>query len=315
MKNLLSLLLLCFSVRAQVPTPQPEPTATSYDTSVLNLLPSYNLASFKAVTGTDAPEFDVTKAPKFWFDSTKSCSVPSVAYKSQAGTNLVPFSVTGCDAAAVNIPPASQPQMPAVLNVVDDGVRYTSLADLDVYLQNQVYLAESLMLTNGGSPASTGQAVVVTPIDPTKAAGTIAGWANYICQFQTFNDLHFHGGVDPACNNAAAKAAAIAKYSAAIQDWATQAAKVQDLMGIVPGTPCKFCDAVAKAPVPMPVRDLFPDERLQVASMMGGVLVVRTPAVGPAPQAPVQSPGGGFLDSDRAMLQQVLQILKGITGQ
>jgi hypothetical protein len=131
--------------------------------------------------------------------------------------------------------------------------------------------------------------------------------AQYLCTWLSFNDAHFHGGIDPNCAN---QAPLIAKYSDLIKTWAQAAVVVQDLMGSVPGTRCKFCDAMAASPVPMPVRPLYPDEKIALASMMGGQIIVRT-----LPPKPVEVQGGTFTDADRKALQQVLQILKGLTGQ
>jgi hypothetical protein len=280
---------------AQVPTPRPEPTASSYDLSELSLLPQYNRVSFKAAFGKDAPAFDMGRAPKTWFDSTQACAATvNSNYQILSGSNLVALTIPSCDASTVNLPPDLQPQFPPVLQVHDSGVRYTSLADLDTYLQNAVYLMEASALT------------ATAPIDASQMIAQIQPDAQYLCSWQTLNDSTFHGGVDPNCNN---QAPLVAKYSALVTTWAQAAATVQDLMGIVPGTPCKFCDAIAKAPVPMPVRPLYSDEKVALASMMGGLIVVRIP-----PAAPVTVQGGTFTDADRQALQQVLQILKGITG-
>jgi hypothetical protein len=296
MKLFFTFFVICALCVAQVPTPRPEPAATSYDTSELNLLPTYTLATFKAAFGKDAANFDITRAPKTWFDSTQTCSPGGQSsYQVLVGSNLAPLTISSCDAATVNLPPAGQPQFPAALEVHDSGVRYTGMVDLDTYLQGAVNKMEVAATT------------ATTPIDIGTMTAQVQPDAQYLCTWQSSNDVYFHGGVDPNCAN---PAPLIAKYSGLLTTWAQAAIVVQDLMGVVPGTACKFCDAIAKAPVPMPVRPLYPDEKISVLGIMGGYIVLRTP-----PPAPVTVQGGTFTDTDRQALQQVLQILKMLTGQ
>jgi hypothetical protein len=296
MKLICALCLSCAACFAQVPTPRPEPAATSYDTSELNLLPSYTRATFQAAFGKDAPDFDLSRPPKSWFDSTQTCSPNGKSnYQVLSGSNLTPLTISSCDAATVNLPPAGQPQFPAAVEVHDSGVRYTGMVDLDTYLQAAVNRIEVAAMT------------ATTPIDVSKMAAQVQPDAQYVCNWQSLNDASFHGGVDPNCGN---PVALVSKYSGLVTTWAQAAAVVQDLMGVVSGTPCKFCDAIAKAPVPMPVRPLYADEKISVLGIMGGFVVLRIP-----PPTPVTVQGGTFTDVDRQALQQVLQILKLLTGQ
>jgi hypothetical protein len=282
---------------AQIPTVRPEPAATSYDTSELNLLPQYNRSTFKAAFGQDAPAFDISRPPKTWFDSTQACLRPANSnYQVLAGFNLALLTIPSCDAASVNLLPDVQPQFPPVLVVKDSGVRYTGVMDLDTYLQVAVNRIE----TSAMPPIS------VAAIDASKLAAELPGDAQFLCTWQNLNDPHFHGGIDPACAN---QSSVVAKYTDILKSWGTEAAALQDLMGTVPGTPCKFCDAIAKPAVAMPVRPLYPDEKISIASMMGGMVVLRIP-----PAQPIPAQGGNFTDADRHALLQILQILKSITG-
>ncbi len=274
MKKFLILLILSLSAWAQTPTPRPEPSATTYGVDELSLFPTYTRASFKAVFGKEAPAFDVTKAPKFWFDITPGTTK---MYNTLSGAVVTPLGLTQVEASSVNIPDISQPQYPGSFQVVDDKVRYTSQVDLDVWLQSFVSNTEG----------NVNKSIL---IDPVGLGNQIPAQAAYLCSFLKTNDQTFHGGIDPACNN---PQPLIAKYTNVLVGWAMQAAKIQDLMGMVPGTPCKYCDAVAKPAVGTPIRPLFPDETL-TASMMGGVMVTRT-----------SSGVGGFTDADRSLLKAI----------
>lgn len=304
MKLLLTLLLISASLFAQVPTARPEPASLSYSLSELNLLPSYTRAGYKTAIGQDAPAFDITKAPKFWFDATAiaGCAGKTSTYQSLSLAQLTetPFSLPACDASVVNIPLDTPPTLPAVLTVVDDGVRYTGVMGLEDYLQNQVRTNEIQAGCNGGTLCTQ------VAIKSAALVATVPAAAKFLCNWQTFNDQNFKGGVDPACGNTAPL---VAKYSAVIQAWGDQAAKVQTLMGLVAGTPCIYCAAVAAAPVPMPVRPLFPDERI-VGSLIGEPVITRVPtsSSGPAPAA-----GDGFTAADRATLQNIWNALKGLS--
>ncbi len=308
MKRTALFLSLLINAHAQAPTPQTEPSATVYDVGQLNLFPSYTRTTYKAATGKDAPAFDVTRAPKFWFDSTAGGH-----YQTISGFTLVPFTLTAAEASTVNLPPDVTPSMPAALTIVDDGIRYGGIAGLDVYLQNVVRTAE---LGPGG-----GTMAITAPINPATIAATvasgpfgtspgIAGAAQALCAWLAGNNQMFRGGLDPACS---APAALIAKYTASIDAWAAVAAGVQVEMGLVPGTPCTYCAAIARPPVAMPVRALYPDERIQVGGMMGGVIVMRLAA--PSQTAPSTGSGDGYGPADRAMLQDVQARLKQLMGQ
>ncbi len=292
MKLLLASLALAISAFAQAPLARPEPAAQSYSTDELSLFPTYTRATYKSAFGKDAPAFDITKAPKFWFDSTEKTG--TVNYKVLTGVNITPLALPAADASNVNIPPDSQPQMPPVFVVVDSGKRFTSVPGVDDFLQNKIWQLESAALTQ------------TTPIDPAALVAQLAPAAAYVCGWQQQNDSTFHQGTDPSC---ATQSVVVGKYTPILQTWAQSAATVQDLMGVVPGTPCKFCDAIARSAVSMPIRPLFPDEKVTIASMMGGVLVVRT-----APAPPVQVQGGTFTDADRAMLQSIFKALKPLMG-
>lgn len=300
MKFILAL-ALAITAFAQTPTPQPEPTASTYDVSALTLLPTYTRASYKAAFGKDAPDFDVSRAPKTWFDGTQPTSGTST-YSILQGVNIVPLSLPSVEASSVNLPPDVQPQIPPSLAVIDSGVRYTGIMGLDDYLQVTVQRLENTAGCNNPS-------CVPTTINVADMVAQVQSSATYLCGWLANNNNMFHGGVDPVCAN---PAPVVAKYTSSISTWATAAAKVQQLMGIIPGTPCPFCDAIARPPVPMPIRALYPDESVGIASMMGGVIVRRSAAAPPAPSLP--SAGGTFTDADRASLQQVLSILKLITG-
>jgi len=68
---------------------------------------------------------------------------------------------------------------------------------------------------------------------------------------------------------------------------------------------------VAKPYVPVPVRALFPDERIQMASAMGGVVIIRST---PPPPSVSNGGSGSFTDADRAMLQAIYNALKPMMG-
>ncbi len=300
----IALLLSLFlnTLDAQAPAPQPEPSATVYDVGQLSLFPSYTRASYKAATGKDAPVFDVTRAPKTWFDSTAGGS-----YQALSGFALVPFTLSPAEASTVNLLPDATPSLPAALAIVDDGARYAGLSGLDVYLQNVVRSAE---LGNGSAPINPSTIVETVASGPFGTSPGIAAAAQAKCASLAGNNQMFNGGLDPACN---APSALIGKYSASLEAWAAAAQTVQVEMGLVPGTPCLYCAAIARAPVPMPVRPLYPDERVQTGGMMGGVLVSRV-----QPSAPVASPTTGLTAGESQILAIVTDLqarLKMLMGQ
>lgn len=292
-KLILGLVLMLGGCFAQTPTVRPEPTATSYDVSELSLFPTYTAASYQTAFG-QVPAFDVTRAPKFWFDSTVNSGTKT--YQVLSGLTYSTITLSATETSTVNIPVS--PAFPPVFVVVDDGVKFTGWADLDTYLQESLNQAETQALNNGGTATTPSGAL--TPIKASAIMGTVAGAAQYLCSVQNGNNTIFHGGVDPNCSN---PTPLVNKYTALANTWAQAAAKVQTLLGSVPGTPCLYCAASALAPVQMPVRALYPNEQVQVAGLMGGVIVTQTtPITGTS----------DFTTTDRATLNQILTIVQGL---
>ena len=95
--------------QTSVPVAQPQPNQPSYATSLLNLFVSYDRDSYRKAFGVAAPAFDPSKAPKSWFDTSRTGDPDEAVLYKVLGTNtagqpaLKSISMTVAEAAAVNL--------------------------------------------------------------------------------------------------------------------------------------------------------------------------------------------------------------------
>src|SRR5260370_36767745 len=93
-----------------VPVVPVQPDQTTYGPDALALFKTFTRDTYLAAFGVQAPTWDASRPPKFWFDSTVDASAPSnvAVYKaidSSSGTPaLRQLVIPAAEAAAVNLP-------------------------------------------------------------------------------------------------------------------------------------------------------------------------------------------------------------------
>ena len=114
MKRLLvSVFLLAFGLSAQssLPVVQPQPEREIYGLTDVRLFKEFTRSEYKAEYGVEAPEFDPTRRPKTWFDSSVDLSDPD-AFVHYSVIRVVNGNPKACDiympaweAASINFEP------------------------------------------------------------------------------------------------------------------------------------------------------------------------------------------------------------------
>lgn len=303
MKKLISLFLLSLGVAlSQVPTPLPQPNTPTFPVSALELFPTYDRASYEAKFGKQAPAFDVNRAPKAWFDSTATTGTKNYMV---VGSNV---SIPGFDTITLNASEASTVNLPGLphfdkyVGVTTSNVAFScnipgcQSTPVGVILQSTRAAAEalkaeigdtSLTVTEVVGPTGPGSAFFYSKIDPNSPIG-----------------IFLVGSINVGQALASRNSKGIGYPGTWAKDVAGYSFRFSSLND----------GANTGAFLRVPVRDLLPNEQLtvQLAGIIPIPVVSRTDLT---PTTVTTSTGGGFSDDDRAILNQILQVLKKVTGQ
>jgi len=284
----------------------PQPESAVYTTDALALFKTYTRDSYLAEFGVQAPAWDPARAPKAWFDSTTSnsgtgasaanVSAPSapLAYtivgQDQTGNwSLQTMTLPASEAATVNLPGAViyPPYQLASTKATRSGQSI-----------NPVYMvllpdAQAVMAEVGGSGLFDDGATATNPVTY-PAVNYPADEPRRMWAFKV-NGQQYYAGLLLA-----------SKYGLGI-GWPGHwdFSHGSPLWLADPPAPTGALDPRSPVPVPVPVRALLPNERLQAGPMGIGVLVART-------DLPTLTAGiGGFTADDRSTLQKILEIVSG----
>ncbi len=273
------------------PAAPPQPEQEYYGFQELALFKAYTRESYRAAFGVEAPAYDSSRLIKSWFDSTADISDPgNVSVYRIPGRDgsgnwaLRQLVLPSHEAASVNLtgaisyPAYVVPPTRATRGGSGINANYLSLA-----ADAQALLAE----IGGESIVDEGNSVVfpvVYPPDEPRRA-----W-----------DIMFHG---QPLNVGLLLLAKNAKGVGAPGHWNTSGGDAVWLAD--PAAPTGLDDT--RPPREMPVRDLLPNERMQVGLMGPGI--VRTDL-----EQSLQHAEGQFTADDRATLRQIYQIVSRIAG-
>ncbi len=305
---LLFVLSLGFSF-AQVPTAKPQPATPTYALDQLILLPEYTRASYESTFGVQAGAYDVTRAPKTWFDSTKKCDNAVSTYQrldpgvtlDLSSVKFVSFTVSNCDASRVNLkglPHFDKYVLPFSRSNITIKCTLSGCVPQEFSggLQSTREMAEA-MLAEIGDPSLTitdrvpgpvGSLFVMSKVDPTSSVSLYyIGTDNVNVKWvaRNVNGVGYPG------------------------KWV----KTSNEYNFVPA----LLDVGAtdtRPNVPVPNRLLFQNEKFAFGALglLGAPLfIARTDVASPVIDTGV-SVGGGFTQTDRVMLQQIFQMLTGI---
>jgi len=264
-----------------VPAIPAQPDRTSYGPEALALFETFTRDTYLAAFGVQAPVWDVSRPPKFWFDSTVDVSAPSnvAVYKvidTSSGTPaLRQLVIPAVEAAAVNLPGAVTYAPYAIAPT--HTTRFGSGVNPQ-YLSLQAD-ATALMTELGGSGlADDGVSGQYPALYPSNEPRRIWSFV--------FSGNPVNAGLLLAARNAGGVGSpGLWDLSAAFPQWIPAAA-----------APTGLDDR--RAARPMPVRDLLANEELQAEPLgLGGAMVVRTDLV--------QANSTGFTPDDRKLLQQI----------
>jgi hypothetical protein len=262
-----------------VPT---QPNTEFYSVQDLVLFKAYSRDSYRAAFGVEAPAYDPVRVLKSWFDSTVDGSDPSnlavyrILAEDQSGNGLLRQMVLPAqEAATVNLPGAIR--YPAY-------VVAPTLATRGGSVLNPLYLslesdAETLMAALSGSNL---QQEDLPSFPATFPTDELRRQWYFLVQGQPVNA----GALLLMRNAHGVGAPGRWDVSSPQPVW-------------VPDSPGPTGEDDTRAPRPMPIRDLLPNEQL-FRGMMGILGVVRTDLQKAADEA-----SGQFTQDDRALLRQI----------
>jgi len=262
-----------------VPT---QPNTEFYSVQDLVLFKAYSRDSYRAAFGVEAPAYDPGRVLKSWFDSTVDGSDPSnlavyrILAEDQSGNGLLRQMVLPAqEAATVNLPGAIR--YPAY-------VVAPTLATRGGSVLNPLYLslesdAETLMAALSGSNL---QHEDLPSFPATFPTDELRRQWYFLVQGQPVNA----GALLLMRNAHGVGAPGRWDVSSPQPVW-------------VPDSPGPTGEDDTRAPRPMPIRDLLPNEQL-FRGMMGILGVVRTDLQKAADEA-----SGQFTQDDRALLRQI----------
>jgi hypothetical protein len=275
-----------------IPSNPAQPNQSIYGFGALQTVPTYTRASYLAAFGVQAPNFDATKAPKYWFDSTVNLSSPSnvavynvVSVEGILAT-ITQLSLPASQAAAVNIPGlityppyVIQPTTATMTGLPPSGVPFN--ADVLSNQQDALNLANSFGLSSSavidGDP-TIGPFVVNYPATETRRQWDILFKGNAVNVGIMIANMNANGVGAPGAWD----------LSGSQPTW-VPAPMPPD--GITSGVPA------ANSQVSVPVRALLPNEKIQTTLM--GSVIARTDM---SSAATTDTSAGGFTDTDRATL-------------
>lgn len=275
-----------------VPQNPAQPDQAIYALTALETVPTFTRESYLAAFGVQAPDFDASLPPKYWFDSTADTSNPAnIALYDQVAlsglaASIVQMQMPASQAAAVNIP--GLVTYPAYVIAPTDATVNAQPINPDVLssYQDAVNLAASWGLGSAavfdGDP-TIGPFLVTYPADESRRQWMILfnGTAQNVgvCLEQMYAQGMGHPGSWV--------------LSGAAPVW-TPSPDPPD--GITSGVPQPGTE------VAVPVRALLENE--EMISTLGGAMVARTDLSSAATDS------GGFGAADRATLLWIQQALK-----
>lgn len=275
-----------------VPQDPNQPDQAIYGLSALQRVPLYTRVSFSAAFGTQAPDFDSTKPPKYWFDSTADTSNATnlAVYKqisvSGLSADVAQLQMPATEAAAVNIPGLIIFPPYAILSTAATIDGQPINADVLSGYQDAVNLAASWNL--GSSAVFDGDAAIGPFSVAYPASETRRQWM-----------ILFQGA---AQNVGVSVATMYAKGMGHPGAWDLSGA--EPIWIPTPDPPDGITSGVPQpgTEVPVPVRALLPNE--QIISTLGGAMIARTD------MSSASTDSGGFGAADRATLLWIQQALQ-----
>ena len=268
-----------------VPAIPAQPDQASYGPDALALFRTYTRDTYLAAFGVQAPAWDVSRAPKFWFDSTVDVSAPSnvAVYKVVDSTSGTPalrqLVIPAAEAAAVNLPGAVT-YAPYV--VAPTGTTRAGAGVNPQYLSLQADASQLMQELGGSGLSDDGASAQFPAIYP-------ANEARRMWTFLMAGNPVNAGMLLAARNSGGVGAPGKWDLSTGFPQWIAAAA-----------APTGLDDP--RAARPMPVRDLLANEQLQAEPLgLGGALVVRTDLT--------QANTTGFTPDDRKLLQQIFALV------
>ena len=270
----------------------PQPEAAVYTTDALALFKTYTRNSYLAEFGVQAPAWDPARPAKNWFDSAANASAPesprayTIAGQDQSGNwGFQPMTLTAGDAATVNLPGAVvyPPYQPASTQATR---ARQSINPVYMVLQAD---AEAVMAEVGGNGLFDEGAIAKNPVSY-PAVNYPMDEPRRMWAFQVKGQQYYAGLL------------LASKYALGV-GWPGHWDFSHGYPLWVSGAPAPTGVMDPRSPVPMPVRALLPNERLQAGPMGIGVLVARTDL------APAPAGAGGFTADDRNTLRRILEIV------
>jgi hypothetical protein len=280
------------SIPVSRPVVPPQPDKEAYGFADLALFQTYTRDTYLAAFGMQAPPWDASRPPKFWFDSSADLSAPGnvSAYKifavDSSGTwALRQMVLPAAVAAAVNLPGAFT--YPRYVISPTDSTRGGSP-------QNPLYLslesdARTLMAALGGSALVDEGATVYFPVfysadEPRRM------WAILLNGHQQ--------NVGELLAGRSARGIGSPGHWDTSAGFAVWVADPPGRTGLDDPRPSQ----------PVPVRDLLPNEKIQSGLM--GVSIVRTDL-----QDANARLTGAFTADDRGTLDSIYQLLKNLASK
>jgi hypothetical protein len=271
-----------------LPAAPPQPDQQSYGIDSLALFKTYTRESYRQAFGVEPPPWNPSRLTKTWFDSSvDTASVSPVSYKAvarDAGGNwtLQTFSLAAAEAATVNLPGAIAypPYVIAPTGATRGG---SPINPLFLSLESDARgllapLGAVSIVDQGATPVFP----VVYPPDELRRM-----WAIVRSSGQQINV----GALLQERNASGVGAPGRWDLSGVNPVWVSD-----------PPAPSGLDDK--RPPVPMPVRDLLPNEELRLGPMGFGVQVVRTDLE----QAAMRK-NGAFTEDDRKKLDEIYRIV------
>jgi hypothetical protein len=284
---------------AQAPQIPAQPSQAIYGAAALDLFPVLSRATFDATSPVPAPACDPTKPLKAWYDTTAqgTATYNTITLNSAGAPVVQQFSMTAAQAASVNLPgsetfpPYVEPSAGGISSTFFGQPSGSPNAD---YLSTPAQ-ASALLAALGGSAV----------LQEAPNAGVAWLWpANETRRFfdVVVNGMSFNAGL-------------LLKY-----EWyknGVGAPGTWDLSQLAMAGPVfnptsyPDCSGVT-ASVPVPVRALLPNEQLTYAPF-SGIQITRTDLASGAASAPTSA--SGFTAADRALLNQILQLLEALAAK
>lgn len=286
-KLILSVLLSCVVLSAQAPLNKPQPNTKTYSINELQNFKTYTRESFEKEFGVQAPVFNPNRPAKTWFDKTVTTARVEYVGLDYAGSTPVykKFSLSKEEAETVNLPGAYRfpTWNPAATECVVTGW-WPGSKDNPLspsYLSTRAE-AEELNIEIGGQGVFPTTSMVRCPASETRSWWEIEHKGNRLVAGLLLATKYRDGVGHPGSWDLSGQEPA----------WISQA--IPTGIGV---------SNYAR----VPIRQLLPNERFKQISPFSTV-IERTDI-----PDPTQTGGdGSFTPSDRALLEEIRQLLKSL---